>query len=145
MVQDHNQAEAIPFQEPESTIPELHLVEGGGENPAGPDDERPELHVVTDSDDLIAEGQAEATEETDVSPERHLKIAKEAGQRAVGLAGRVGKAVSAVVETFVDYGDEHHKKGGGGWYLRQLIEKALKMLEAKTHPSDCQCELHDDH
>lgn len=161
--------QGVPAGEIPSAAPDLYAIPGSGEGaPAG--GTRPELQLVTDTpipgleapdvqtDGLeLVEDQGEAATDDEVraaenamedeehgepgSPAGYLTTVREAGRRAVSrFAAEAGETFSG---TFGDNKEEY--KGGGGWYLRQLIEKALKKMAAKTHPEGCSCEYHEDH
>lgn len=149
-----HEIQAVPADEIQSAAPDLYAITGGGEGSGSDHGERPDLRLVTDAaieaaDPDLAEavdGTAALTEgepaEEDAreSLGRYLTVAKEAGKRTVR---RLTPESGITSGTNGEDGEEH--KSGGGWYLRQLIEKAMKKMAAKTHPEGCSCEYHEDH
>jgi hypothetical protein len=138
---------------PGAESPSLRLVMGGGEDPAGLEDPRPDLHAVIDSeipDAMTDGGEPQAgepgpvAEEEESAPRRHLRAAGEAGTRTVRRVSRytaVGTGDTAV------YGDDAvlYKKRGGGSYIRELMRREIAKLAAKSHPQSCGCEVCDSH
>lgn len=142
--------------DPEPGFPELDLIEGAGEAPEDADSVRAELHAVSEPEDPAVERfvEAGAAQETAMEEDDTVVDMEERRHRAAGYGGRqavsgartaAARESSASVTTIYKDEEQHKHKGGGGWYLRQLIAKAIAKLEAKSHPSDCECELHDGH
>lgn len=155
---ERNLAPASAYQpnDPEPETPELGLIEGAGEAPTDADSVRAELHAVKESESPVTEqtAVADATQEVTIEEDDTVVDMEERRQRAAGYGGRQAvngartaatQESSASVTTIYHEEDQHKHKGGGGWYLRELIRKAIAKLEAKSHPSDCECELHDGH
>ncbi len=155
MERDIAQAAALQPYDLEPASPDLGLIEGDGEAPADADSVRPELHAVAEPEEAQAtELPAEAGAEPEAAAaeggtvvdieERRHRAAGRSGRQAVSAARTAAAQESSASVTTI-YKEEHKHKGGGGWYLRELIRKAIARLEAKSHPSDCECEFHDGH
>jgi hypothetical protein len=124
----------------ERRVPELRLIQGGGEIAIG-ETVRPELYVVPDSPE--APGETIDSVEGDAAGEaRLLRAAGEAGSRV--LSGSEGIKKTGVTEPSLDLDEVKYKGGGGGWLIREYMRKqqakeARAKAQAEGHEYNCDC------